>query len=358
MTIRNLTQKMLISVGLGILVIFALSFSADAPRLLHVLAGFTWRLLPVIVCLTLMNYVLRFVKWHYYLRVIGERDVPLAQSATIFTAGLSMAITPGKVGELLKAYLLRVERGTPIGVSAPVILAERLTDGVAMLILASGGLIAYGIGWQMLIPILVAVVAVVLASQNPAISHRFLALAERVPLVSKRVHHLEAAMGSARELFRAPNLLLAVGIGVVSWSGEAIAFYLVLTGLGLPPGPTLAVQAAFILSSATLVGAASMLPGGLAAAEGSLAGLLLLLHVTHDPSVAAAATLIIRFCTLWLGVVVGLVGLALVARQIGERELARAEGCAPGGEGLLQQSAVPQLGEEPEVDTLSRERVG
>lgn len=340
MTLRSLTQKMLLSVGLGILVIFLLSFSADAPRLAVVLRHFEWGLLPLAIALTLLNYVLRFVKWHYYLGVIGVPKVPIRLSALIFTAGLSMAITPGKVGELLKAYLLRVHRGIPIGITAPVVLAERLTDGVAMLFLASGGLIAYRIGWETLVPILAGLVVVVAASQNPGFSAWLLSVAERVPFVSTRVHHLEHALGSARVLFRGKSLLLAIGIGIVSWSGEAIAFYLVLIGLGIHPDPMLIVQAAFILSTATLVGAASMLPGGLAAAEGSLVGLLLLLGVTHDRSVAAAATLLIRFGTLWLGVAVGLIGLALVARQLGNIELG--EVTPPGGEGLVQQAAVSQ----------------
>ncbi|HLZ08036.1 MAG TPA: lysylphosphatidylglycerol synthase domain-containing protein, partial [Chloroflexota bacterium] len=141
MTIQSLTRPMLVSFGLGILVVFVLSFSADSPQLLQVLAEFDWRLLPLILGLTLVNYLLRFVKWNYYLRVVGIRDVPIRQSALIFTAGLAMAITPGKVGELLKAYLLRYFRGIPIGTGAPIIIAERLTDGIAMLLLASGGLL-------------------------------------------------------------------------------------------------------------------------------------------------------------------------------------------------------------------------
>src|SRR5262249_1614965 len=152
-----------------------------------------------------------------------------------------------------------------------------------------------GVGWQMLVPILAAMIVVVWLSQHRGASAGVIRLAERLPFVGARVHHLEDAIASARELFRLPNLVLAVGIGVVAWRGGALAFYRVLTALGLPPEPILAVQAAFILGTATLVGAASMLPGGLAAAEGSLAGLLLLLGVTRDPSVAAAATLIIRF---------------------------------------------------------------
>jgi len=38
--------------------------------------------------------------------------------------------------------------------------------------------------------------------------------------------------------------------------------------------------------------------------------------VTRNASIAAAATLIIRFCTLWLGVAVGMVGLVLAASQL------------------------------------------
>jgi uncharacterized protein (TIRG00374 family) len=312
---------MLLSVGLGVLVIFALSFSADLPRLLKVLADFHWGVIPLVIGLTLFNYTLRFIKWNYYLRVVGVRDVSLAQSAMIFTAGLSMVITPGKVGELLKSYLLRHHRGTPIGTSAPILIAERLTDGVAMVLLASGGLLFYGIGWQMLIPIVGGMIVVLVVSQNRDLSRRVLGFAEGLPVVGPRVHHLEAALESAYLLFRARNLVLAIGNGIISWGAEAIAFYVVLVALGLPPTPVLAVQAAFILSSSSLLGAASMLPGGLAVADGSIAGLLLLVGVTHDASVAAAATLIIRFATLWFGVAVGLIGLAVAASQLRGAEL-------------------------------------
>ncbi|HUX86704.1 MAG TPA: lysylphosphatidylglycerol synthase transmembrane domain-containing protein, partial [Chloroflexota bacterium] len=284
MTIQSLTRKMLFSIGLGILVVFVLSFSSDAPRLLKILERFQWHVLPLVIGLTLTNYLLRFVKWHYYLRVVGIRDVPVSQSALIFIAGLSMAITPAKVGELLKSYLLFHHRGVAIGRSAPIVFAERLTDGVAMVILASAGLVIYGVGWQMLLPIVAVMALVVALSQHRGVSAWALGLAERVPLVSSKVHHLEAALVSANRLFRLPTLLLAIAIGVVSWGCESLAFYVVLSALGLPASPMLAVQAAFILAVSSLVGAASMLPGGLAAAEGTLAGLLLLLHVTRNAS--------------------------------------------------------------------------
>jgi uncharacterized protein (TIRG00374 family) len=311
-----------LSLALGILVVFVLSVSSDAPRLIRVLERFNWAVLPLIVGLALVNYGLRFIKWQYYLGVLGIKGVSLGLSATIFVAGLSMVITPGKVGEFLKSYLLRHHRGVPIGTSAPIIIAERLTDGIAMVLLASGGLLFYGVGREVFLLIVAGMVAVLVVSQNRHWTRRALDLAHRLPVVASRVHHFEAAIESAYLLFRLRPLLLAVGIGVVSWGCEAIAFYVVLSALGLVPSAMLAMQAAFILSASSLVGAASMLPGGLAAADGSIAGLLLLLAVTRDVSIAAAATLIIRFTTLWLGVSVGLVGLGIAAGQLHGADLA------------------------------------
>jgi len=81
--------------------------------------------------------------------------------------------------------------------------------------------------------------------------------------------------------------------------------YLILLGLGLPPSPATLSIAIFGLSFSTVVGAVSALPGGLGAAEASMVGMLVLLLGMNTDS-ATAATLLIRFATLWFGVTLGL----------------------------------------------------
>jgi uncharacterized protein (TIRG00374 family) len=81
--------------------------------------------------------------------------------------------------------------------------------------------------------------------------------------------------------------------------------YYVLRGLDVPGGWETLSIAIFVLAFSTVVGAVSALPGGLGAAEASIAGMLgLLLGLTRDT--AAAATLLIRFATLWFAVALGL----------------------------------------------------
>ena len=113
---------------------------------------------------------------------------------------------------------------------------------------------------------------------------------------------------------------MALAIGVVSWSGECVAFFLILVGLGFPPTPGLLIRAAFVLATSTLVGSASLLPGGLGAAEASSAALLRLVLPISGPK-AVVATLLIRFCTLWFGVGVGVVSLLLFRRRLGLQTL-------------------------------------
>ena len=55
-----------------------------------------------------------------------------------------------------------------------------------------------------------------------------------------------------------------------------------------------------------MIGAISALPGGLLATDASIVGMLVLL-LDMDANSAAAATLLIRFATLWFGVGIGFI---------------------------------------------------
>ncbi|MEO6456933.1 MAG: lysylphosphatidylglycerol synthase transmembrane domain-containing protein [Chloroflexia bacterium] len=318
----NLRGKLILGMALGIVVVAGLAVYADLSKMAEVLRRFEWWLLPFILLFTLFNYALRFYKWDVYLRMVGATGVPKRTSLLIFLSGMAMAITPGKVGELLKSYLLKQVRGTPIATSAPIVMAERVTDGIAMLVLASVGLVLFDYGRILLIAIAILAAMFLAVFQNRALFERLLSMGERLPVVAKGVHHFHAFYESSYELFRLPNLLFGVGIGVVSWFGEVIAFVLVMMGLGVPFSALLVVICAFIMSASTLIGSVTLLPGGLGTTDASIAGMLIFLvpaqlGVPMPQDTAIAATLLIRFATLWFGVGIGLVSLLIMQRSLG-----------------------------------------
>ncbi len=305
---QNLRGKLIFSLIFALLIFVALTFYADAPRLLAALAQFDWRFLPLALAATLINYLIRFVRWHYYLGVIGVRQISRRDSLLIFLSGFSLTMTPGKLGEVLKSFLLKSRFSTPVSYSASIVVAERLTDVCGMVILAAAGLALYPFGIGALAIVLAVIAIFVVVVQQRAFAERLLDLFARAPALGRFANLARNLYESAYLLLRLQPLLVAIALATAAWFGECAAFFIVLLGIGLPPTFLLLLQATFIYAAASLFGAISMLPGGLGATEGGMA-LLLQQIVALVREQAVAATLIVRLCTLWFAVLLGVIAL-------------------------------------------------
>ncbi|NJK79358.1 MAG: flippase-like domain-containing protein [Chloroflexaceae bacterium] len=316
MSFKQLQSKLLISLASGLVVVIVLSLLSDVQAVGTSLSNFQWMILPLVLGFTVLNYALRWLKWEYYLRRLKlGQGVSTADSALLFTAGLVMSVTPGKIGEVFKAYLLRRINGTPVTASAPIVLVERLTDGFAMLFLMALGLTLYPPAWLFFIVLVVVSVAGIVVLQYRPLCERVLAwISTSLPFGEKVGPKLVTIYASTTQLLDWRVLLVSTLISIVSWGFECLAFYYVLTGLGVEGTLLLLQQATFIFAASTLFGLVSFLPGGLGTSEASSAGLLIVL-VGVTGSVATAATIIIRFCTLWFGVLLGMVGLTLFMQR-------------------------------------------
>lgn len=303
-------KRLLLSIVVGLAIFAGLSIYADIGEVIQAFAEFKWSYIPLILLLTLLNYILRFYKWHYYLRCIGIR-IKSTDSLRIFLSGLAMSVTPAKLGEVFKSYLLKRLNGTEVSRSIPVVFAERITDVLGLLILAAVSFSVFQYGKEVLIIVLAVLFMLIVILQSRRICIKLLDALKSIPLVNRLSDSLISAYESAYTLFRLKILLVAVAISVISWGFECMAMYFVLKGFGVSASLLLST---FVFSFSSLVGAVSMIPGGLAVAEGSIAGLLIFAGFTKG--IAAGATVIIRFCTLWFGVIVGLITLSLTGKRI------------------------------------------
>jgi uncharacterized protein (TIRG00374 family) len=312
-SLHKLRNRLLIGLGLGILVMLILAFWSDLSALEKILARFRWEFFPLALLCTLFNYVLRFFKWHYYVRRIGARDLPPAASARLFVAGFPLAVTPGKAGEALKALWLSEWSGVPFSRGLPVVLAERFSDGLAVLALSALGIFSLPDLWPAFLITLTVSLGIIVLSQIRPLAQAILNWMERLPAIGTKIRPLREFYEGGYLLLQPVPLLFAVLLGTVSWLGEGIGFYLILLGLGLPATGSTLASAVSVLAISTLVGSLSTLPGGLGAAEASITALLLL-TVTTEPATAGAATLLIRLATLWFGVALGLATWFLTPR--------------------------------------------
>jgi uncharacterized protein (TIRG00374 family) len=309
---KRIVSRLVAGVVVGIAVYVGFTIWADVGQVGEALAAFRWRYAVLACILAAANYAVRFLRWQYYLRRVGVTTVRTRDSLQVFLAGFALTVTPGKLGEVVKAVLLRASHRIPMAKTAPIVIAERVTDLVALLLLTLVGGVRRDVNPRFLIAGAVLVVAgLVVVSVDP-VAKAAIAIAARLPVLRRFAHRFDDAHAHTAILLAPVPLLAATALATVSWFFECLAFYFVVRGF---PGAHIDVFTATAFYAATTVaGALSFLPGGLGVTE---AGMLALLHnrAHIELGAAAAATFITRAATLWFAVALGLPALLLYARR-------------------------------------------
>jgi uncharacterized protein (TIRG00374 family) len=298
-------KKLFLLIFLSVLVFIGLAGYGDFREVGHRIVTFPAPYLLAAVGLAAFNYLLRFLRWSFYLKVL-KIEVPFRTSSLVFLSGLALSLTPGKVGELLKSYLLRSRTGTPVSVSAPVVAMERLTDVVAVVLVGLTGmaLLPTSIQWILGgILVLCGALTLLFASRH---SQRLFDL----PVIRRWKSQFQVSQEGMRLLTRPGPMLIAVALGTLAWLSEGIAFWVILQGMGTEVRFFWSLP---IYTAATIVGAISTLPGGLVGTEGTM--LALLQQAGVDRGAASAVTLLVRLVTLWFAVGIGLVALGWLVRS-------------------------------------------
>ena len=252
------------------------------------------------------NYTLRFFKWEFYLAKLEIRGIPKLDSYLTFLSGFVLTVTPGKVGEVFKSLVLFETHGVPMTKTAPIVVAERATDVIGIVVLIvfgslgfSGGLLWAGIGTAL-------VLALIITVGNEKLSMALIGIVGRMPgRIGKIAPKLEAAYESLATLLALRNLLVPSLLSAAAWTLECLALWVILGGFGQSTSIPLAT---FFYATSTLIGAIVPVPGGLGVTESALMGQMTELgHV--EQGIAAAAMILVRFATLWFAVIVGFTAL-------------------------------------------------
>ncbi len=303
-------RQLLLATVFGAMVFAALSLYGDITALGANLAAYRWWTFAVAVLLATGNYGLRFLRWQLYLERLGIR-VDLTPSALIFLAGFAMSVTPGKVGELMKSALLLEHHGAPLSRTAPIVVAERVTDLVALVLLTALGSLAFEAGVPVAVGGAVLAGALLAVCVIRPLGELFIATIARLPVVWRLTPKLREAYDALYDLTRPKPLAWGTALGTAAWFLEVLSLHVILWGLGVDLEW---LASTFAYSASTIAGAVAMMPGGLGVTEAGMTGLLLALSDELSPAAATGATILTRLATLWWAVVVGFVALGVYRR--------------------------------------------
>ncbi len=325
---KKFSRRLLGGVLLGVLISLGIVVWAEAGQMARALRSLPLWVLPAVCALSLCNYAIRFWKWQRYLDLLGIK-VERRASWLVYLSGFALSVTPGKLGEVFKSWLLKRLTGAPISTSAPIVIAERFTDLLAYLILiALGGIVSYPeYQWVFWLTLVLSGVGLALAGSR-TVARLTARLLKRTPYLWRISGKVEVSFESTRTLLAPREIVLPTLISVVGWGMECTGFWLLANALGGEAQISF-LAAVFAYALGAVAGAVLIIfPGGLGMTEFSIGKILREQYTASVPighisleaarTQAAAAVLLTRLCTLWFAVLLGLIATSIFTKLYGE----------------------------------------
>ncbi len=305
-------RRVLVVMLLGVVLYFGIALWRGLDKMSGALATFHWSAFAAACALAFGNYVLRYLKWEFYLARLDIRGVPKMDSFLTFLSGFVLTVTPGKVGEVFKSLVFYETHRVPVVKTAPIVVAERVTDLIGIIVLIVVGSLGFsgGLMWAAIGSVLVATLLAVIASRK--LSMTIIGLVEKLPgRLGKLGPKLHASYDSLATMLRPKNLVWPTMLSIVAWALECLSLWVILQGFGQSTSVALCM---FFYATSTLAGALIPVPGGLGVTEGALQEQLMTLGRVPE-IVSTAAMILVRFATLWFAVLVGFVALSMLKRR-------------------------------------------
>ena len=310
--IEKVKKNIFIAIAFSALIYLGLSFYANFNDVVSAIEQFDWIYFIIILILSYLTFFTRYLKWEYYLRLLNIK-ISKSDSYQIFMSSLIMSVTPGKVGDLIKSYMLKKTYDIPVSETAPIVLAERITEFLSLLLIAMIGIYFYEQGKLIVILLTLTVFGLVLILTNKKASSYILSKLTNFNYFKNHIKNFSIVLTNSHKMLQPFPFINMILLSLISWIFEGYAFYLILSKFGIDISLG---NSFFIYAFSIIVGSVAMIPGGLGVTEGSLTFLLIESGATKN--IAVAATFIFRVATLWFAVIIGVFSLVIYQKKIGK----------------------------------------
>jgi uncharacterized protein (TIRG00374 family) len=302
-----LGKKYLIIVLSSVAIYSTFLFFSDFNKVYESLQNFQVTLIPIILLVVFSSWLVLFIRWGILLKK-HQIQIPLKINFLIFFAGFTLAISPAKSGELIKAVLLKNKCGIAATKTIPIVFLERFYDIIGTTAVAIIGITFLGLELGIvlaLVPIVILVIFYLFYSKR---SFDFtLKILNHIKPLQKFLSNIEESHEIIRHSSDVKTICSCSGLTIVFRIIEGIGILLILQALGINFIEFFNLLSMY--SASVILGAISMSPGGLGVTEGSFAGLLMLYELELQTTLAIAV--IVRFFTMWFAIVVGFISLKL-----------------------------------------------
>ena len=281
-------------------------FFSDFSKIYDHLGTFNTIYLIPIFSLVTLSWCVLFLRWTLLLKNL-DILVPHKSSFIIFISSFALSATPGQLGELIKSKLLKNKFDIPISKTAPLIFIERIYDLIGALIVSSLGISYIESGNTILLIFTIILFSLIILLRSKIVFTKFLSLFEKIKFLRNKITSISDVYESIQPSLNPKIFLSSTLLSMIYWMLVGTSSYFVL--LALEINTINYFHMISIYSSSIIIGAVSLIPGGVGVAEGSITGLLSLGGV--EISIAFVIGILVRVFTLWYGVIIGFILLKL-----------------------------------------------
>lgn len=298
-------KKLFITFALIIAFYSILVFYSDVTPIIQNYHSINLIFLAYILPLFIISTIVRTLIQKNLLTTLGIK-LSLKQNYLIFLAGLSMLITPGGGGQIIKSILIKEKFSISISKSIPIVLVERFYDLFAISIyLTTFSIIifyqpSFVIGF---FSFLIVIFTFIIMKKNSLVFF-FLEKLSKFKFTSKFLQNYHDTQKSLKLLFESKIVVKCSSLILFSYFIESLIIYFGFSAMNVDLGYVKSLE---IFYSSVLIGIFSFIPGGLGLTETSLIGFLV--YENYELSESTATAIFLRFITLWISVIVGFVVL-------------------------------------------------
>jgi uncharacterized protein (TIRG00374 family) len=308
--LRN--PRTVISIVLPLLLLLLIAFNLrelDLSRLVSSILAAQPLLLAAALLVYYLGFPLRGYRWQLLLRSANTQIRLWDSTEIIFISWLVNCLVPAKLGDVYRAWLLRVNFSVSLSRTFGTVFIERIFDlfAIAILGLAAGFWsfrdrmptevqIIFGIGLGVL-------VALSLGLYTLRNFGRRVLVALPLPAKARLVEFYDRFEEGVFALNPRQIPWLAAVTALI-WATEAARLYIVIAALGLPDVHLGISGAFFVALAASLLTAIPFTPAGLGIVEFGVVGILTVVYGVHSTD-AAAITLVDRAISVLSIIILG-----------------------------------------------------
>jgi glycosyltransferase 2 family protein len=307
---------------LVLIVLFVLTLPGfHLDRVPGVILGSNGLLLLAAFGIFYLGFPLRGLRWAILVRrtgfPLGTRDA----TEIIFLSWLVNCLVPAKLGDIYRAYLLKINSTVSLSRTFGTVFVERILDLFAIVVLGlAAGFVSFRSGLPADVQLVFAIgvgFVILLAGGLLTMRNFGRRIMARLPLPARALDfydRFEEGVFSSVGMRALPVLVVITGL---IWATEATRLYLVVQALGLPDVHLGISGAFFIALSASLLTAIPITPAGLGFVEGAVVGLLTLVYNVPQTE-ALAITVVDRTISVLTIIILGAIGYAVSGKRRGE----------------------------------------